>query len=265
MPPPSSPSSKPSGYGEFEFDLPEALLRGLRAKLDNLTAARLTEEAARDIPNEQGVYQLFLDGKLVYIGKTDGDAGLSQRLGRHAQKIKHRKSLDPARVSFKALRVFVFTAVDLESYLIKSYGGVSKVPWSGSGFGSNDPGRERDTTTIKDDHYDARYPIDIDRDTGLVIKAGMTAAEALTLLKATLPYTLRFATKGGKSRSPHPELSDCVIGSASTQSTARGLLSHIVRFLTPGWQATEFPGYLILYKERDRDYPHGRVLATSPG
>jgi hypothetical protein len=113
----SSHSARP-GYGEFEFDLPEALLRGLVAKLDGLSAAPLTLDTVSAIANEQGVYQLFLGGDLVYIGKTDGEAGLCQRLTRRARKVMHRRNLDPATVSFKALRVFVFTAVDLESYLI---------------------------------------------------------------------------------------------------------------------------------------------------
>src|SRR5690242_2982896 len=101
------PSS--SHFREFEFDLPQALLRDLVALLDGLTPVSL--ESGRietQIPEEQGVYQLFLDGNLVYIGKTDAEAGLRARLTRHSRKIRQRQNLDPSRVSFKAVRIFVF-------------------------------------------------------------------------------------------------------------------------------------------------------------
>ena len=38
-------------------------------------------------------------------------------------------------------------------------GGDGKLPWNHSGFGSNDPGQQRDTTTYKQDHFDTQHPI----------------------------------------------------------------------------------------------------------
>src|ERR1041385_6312831 len=133
-----------AGYVDFEFDLPEALLAKLIEIFAGLNSAPLTAESIEPIPEAQGVYQLFLDGKLVYIGKTDAEAGLKKRLIRHSEKILHRTNLDPAKVSFKAVRIYVFTAVDLESQLIKHYNVISAVEWNASGFGANDPGRRRD-------------------------------------------------------------------------------------------------------------------------
>ena len=63
------------GFQEFEFDLPDALLAQLVAVLDAMDAETLTISALRDIPDAQGVYQLFNNGELVYIGKTDAEAG----------------------------------------------------------------------------------------------------------------------------------------------------------------------------------------------
>jgi len=240
------------GYGEFEFDLPEALLRDLVAKLDGLAAAPLAPESVKAIANEQGVYQLFLGGDLVYIGKTDGDAGLNQRLTRHAQKVMHRRNLDPARVSFKALRVFVFTAVDLESYLIRHYGGVRSVPWSGSGFGSNDPGRRRDTSEVKSEHFDALYPVDIDYPFKEKFTVRGSAHDALRTLRRSLPYTFRFGIDADLDKEV------TVVGSSTTRDT----IVTIVRQLPPGWQATALPGYVILYKEAAL-YTHGATIATS--
>ena len=63
-----------AGYIEFEFDLPDALLRRLVTVFDSLVPAPLVDANVRRIPEEQGVYQLFLNKggitSLVYIGKT---------------------------------------------------------------------------------------------------------------------------------------------------------------------------------------------------
>ncbi len=251
------------GYAAYEFDLPAALLEGLLEKLAAMLPARLSWSAASAIPDEQGVYQLFLDETLVYIGKTDSEAGLRRRLARHAGKIEHRKGLDPTRVWFKAMRIFVFTAVDLESALIKRAGGVSKVAWSGSGFGSNDPGRERDTSTVKDDHFDALHPIDIDRPIDLPLTTSAPAASVLTSLKDALPYTFRFQTRSAKSKTAHADLLDTILPAPPPAATARTLITHVVGHLPPGWQATALPGYVILYKERRDDYPRADIIARS--
>lgn len=151
------------GFREFEFDLPEALLSRLIVEFDQMESAPLCSDTVIKLPEEQGVYQLFYEGKLVYIGKTDAEQGLRQRLDRHSWTIQHRNNLDEALVAFRALRVFVFTAIDLESQLLKHYGLKAKVAWNNSGFGSNDPGRERDTTRLKPGGFDESYPVDLDR------------------------------------------------------------------------------------------------------
>src|SRR5262245_21719866 len=110
------------GYMDFEFDLPRALLVRLVQVLDSLPPAALDEEFLNAIPDAQGVYQLFLNGDLVYIGKTDAEAGLRKRLDRHRRKIQHRNGLDPNQMFFKAVRIYVFTAIDLETQLINHYG-----------------------------------------------------------------------------------------------------------------------------------------------
>ena len=116
-----------SGYVEFEFDLPSALLTRLVGVLGEMEAAPLTAQFLREIPEEQGVYQLFLNNQLVYIGKTDSEAGLAKRLARHRLKIQHRVGLIPEQVAFKAVRIYVFTAIDLETQLIRHYGGQAAV------------------------------------------------------------------------------------------------------------------------------------------
>ena len=254
-----------AGYVDFEFDLPGALLARLIDVLDDMQGAALVPDFVSSIPDAQGVYQLFLDEELVYIGKTDAEAGLRKRLERHASKTQHRGQLEPSRVSFKAVRIYVFTAVDLESQLIAHYGGYSAVRWNGSGFGSNDPGRERDTTTYKAGHFDALYPIDIDRELSLPLSEEMKAADVLAALKAELPYVFRYQGASPRSRKPHADLEEANVSLTDIGAvTARGIIEHVVRHLPPGWQATRLPSHIILYKE-DRAYPQGTVIARSNG
>lgn len=244
-------------YAEFEFDLPGALLARLIEVLDGLDTAPLNNANLQGVPEEQGVYQLLLDDHLVYVGKTDAEAGLHKRLTRHARKIMHRVGLDPSRVCFKAVRIFVFTAVDLESDLIHHYGGVRAIDWNGSGFGSNDPGRQRDTTKIDPKNYDARFPIDIDREMAFAIDIGETPASALVRLKDALPYTFRYQRS-------HADFEITKLAALSGPLTPRSAIRHIVEALPQGWQATALPGYIILYKEH-RDYPQAEVIALSQG
>lgn len=247
------------GYAEFEFDLRAALLDKLVMTFDGMEGGELSQAAAIALPDAQGVYQLLLGGHVVYVGKTDADAGLRLRLQRHASKILHRRDLDPREVSFKALRIFVFTPMDLEAEIIKRYGGVSGASWNGSGFGSNDPGRERDTTKLKTDHFDIRYPIDLDRKLDVDLGASISAADALRILNSSVPYLIRWE---GGARRPPDDLSATKVSLGKSETTARSALTAIVAQLPEGWQATELPGYAILYKERE-EYAHGRVIARS--
>lgn len=253
------------GYVNFEFNLPEALLARLIQILDGMEPATLEPAHLTDIPDAQGVYQLFLDDRLVYIGKTDADAGLRNRLNRHHLKIQHRIGLDPARVSFKAVRIYVFTAVDLETQLIAHYGGYKTVLWNGSGFGSNDPGKERDTTTYKSNHFDSIFPIDISRPLDIDFPDSGSAADILALLKSNLPYVFRIENAGPRSRKFHSDLGETIIsGKIGVPHTALRVIEKVVNGLPPGWQAIQLPSHLILYKHDNRKFPQGRVIASSP-
>lgn len=190
------------GFREFEFDLPEALLTSLIKEFDGMESAPLLLDNVHTLPEAQGVYQLLLAGQVVYIGKTDAEAGLRKRLERHAYAVQHRQNLKPEDVSYKAVRVFVFTAIDLETQLIKHYNGRAPVVWNKSGFGSNDPGRNRETTDLKPDGFDARYPLDLEHLVQLSIPPGASATTILAALRQALPYTFRM--EGG--RKTHDDL-----------------------------------------------------------
>jgi hypothetical protein len=248
-----------AGYREFEFDLPGALLIHLVACLDNLDPALLNVGGLARVPEAQGVYQLFLDNLLVYIGKTDAEAGLQKRLYRHSQKVLHRRNLHPEQITFKAVRIFVFTAIDLEAQLIRHYSS-GKTAWNGSGFGANDPGRNRDRSQPGRFHVD--FPIDIDRPLEATFAGVHTAAQIVIRLKEVLPYDFRFALSRN-SRRPHPDLETAEVTISREATTARAVMTELTRQLPPGWQATALAAQLILYPETTDDYPKAMVLARS--
>jgi hypothetical protein len=260
MTPPAEAVPVSQGYREFEFDLPGALLDHLVRALDGMGDAPLSSESILAVPEAQGVYQLFLDGELVYIGKTDAESGLHQRLTRHSHKVQHRRGLDPARVTFKAIRIFVFTAMDLETQLIKHYGGVKGTKWNGSGFGANDPGRKRDHS--EPGEFDLEFPIDIDHELDEDFSGKHTASAIAAKLKNLLPYTFRYETQA-RSRTPHADLLSTEVTVAHGPMTARRLIEELVRQLPPGWQATALSALLILYKEHEGKYPQATILARS--
>lgn len=248
-------------FEDFEFDLPAALLERLVSLFAAMTPGALNEETVQNVPEAQGVYQLFLNDELVYVGKTDAEAGLKKRLLRHARKIRSRRNLAPEDVTFKAVRVYVFTAMDLEDMLIKHYRGRHIPPsWNLSGFGANDPGRNRDGSRLKADHFDILYPIDLELPiTHRFELFSIPVASLLGFMKEELPYTIRYANAGGNSRQPHPDLEAASITLTETTGTVRELLRRAKRALGADWQITALPGYIIVYKE-SATYPHGEVI-----
>jgi hypothetical protein len=247
------------GFFEFELDLPEALLSSLVKIFDAMSGAPLLPANVNEIPEAQGVYQLLLDGEVVYIGKTDAEAGLKNRLRRHAYSIQHRSNLDPENVTFKAVRVFVFTAMDLETQLISHYGSSA---WNFSGFGSNDPGRNRDNTRLKPEGFDASYPIDIDRQVDIEWPENPAAAQIVKSLKAALPYTFRYESRPG-GRKLHPDFEAAQVTLSAGPHTVRTLVEAVIQALPTGWQATALPSRVILYRETT-EYVYGTVIARKP-
>lgn len=251
------------GYVEFEFDLPSALLQSLVSEFAKMDSASLTHEHTMQVPDEQGVYQLLVGGQVVYVGKTDADSGLRGRLSKHAWTIQHRQNLKPQDVQFKCARVFVFTAMDLEKLLIRHYAQTADVWWNFSGFGSNDPGRNRDQTELKAAGFDAVYPIDLDHPVAIQTDGGVSAAQVLDALRRELPFTLRAEGDGTRGRRPHPDLVTSIVPPFTVKpATTREVFDAVLGALPPGWQATALPGRIILYREK-REYSAGVVIGRS--
>ncbi len=63
-------SQQPTRYSRFDFDLPAAMLSQLVAAFDALPIGHFTQEILAKLDPEPGVYQLYLSGKLMYVGKA---------------------------------------------------------------------------------------------------------------------------------------------------------------------------------------------------
>jgi hypothetical protein len=257
-----SPEVSPAGFRSFEFDLPPALLSQLLEVLGGMERGPLSHEhVTAVVPEAQGVYQLFHNDKLVYVGKTDAESGLRRRLQRHAFTILSRHNLDVAQMTFKAVRVLVFSAMDLETALIRHYreNGSPSV-WNGSGFGNNDPGRQRDLTALRADGFDANYPINIDLPIDTSDLTGpRPALDLLAQVSGRLPYTLRHE----KTAAAAELLRATVLAPQAPTTTMRALMTQVVAALPPGWQATKLSGRVILYEEHQDRYPGGEIIARS--
>lgn len=261
----------------LEFDLSTALLRSILASFSDLkwSSLSLANLSALNFNDGQGVYQLgYIDStgvvQLVYIGKTDVQDGLLTRLTRHSRKVCHRLGMDPSDVFFKAIRVYVFTPMDLEQRLIddaKEKDPKKKAPaWNTSGFGSNDPGRERDTSSVKSTHFDALYPIDTKLLVTLpfALNTPVTVHSVLSVLKDRASYVIRFEPAAPRKRTPHPDLMNVNVTFNVAVLAVLDVLLILKAALTAAvvgqaWQITVFPGYVILYKET-KTYTHGTNL-----
>jgi len=257
-----------SGYGEFELDIPTIMRGTLPAYFDKLEAAPLTFEEVSKIPEgAQGAYCLFLNEGLVYVGKTDAEAGFRQRLTRHFYNVQHRKNLNPSSITFKAVRVFVFSTFDLETMLINEYTKVlgSRPAWNTSGFGSNDPGRNREEQAPA--QFDLLYPVDIDRHIDVPSPGEHDILLVMLLLKNHLPYVFRFESDGpgrGAWRQGHAHMRGVKVRIPAVPLTTRIVLQACLDVMGPDWQATVMPNRVILYQENRTYTSQLEVLRGRP-
>ncbi|MFJ2894147.1 GIY-YIG nuclease family protein [Streptomyces sp. NPDC087218] len=240
-------------HAEFKLSITKALGDQLAAALDDLTPAPLTSENIQALRPLPGVYQLYKDDDLVYVGKAD--KSLPQRIEKHFRKISGRRNISLVEMSFTCLYVDEdFGAVAPERLLINKHRGQGEVPWNYNGFGNNDPGKRRDTTEVDAGHFDRQYPIDLEYSfsnpiaSDLFESAEATLAELLAATKAALPYVFRY--EAAKA------FEDIRIQLPTSRLTADEALRMISEHSPSPWQVTALPGYVIMYGKTE-DYPSG--------
>lgn len=151
----------------FRFEVGPAILTQLLEKLRQLDAIPLPAALKAKYP---GFYQLLLDGKPVYIGKTARPIG--DRLAEHSKKISGRIPLE--RITCKFAYVEDPSLVDVaEGTLINFFSVSEGGEWNRSGFGSKVTGYNRGRQSGSE--WEGQFPPDLH----WPIKAG--AAQPITL------------------------------------------------------------------------------------
>ncbi|MGW2227124.1 Eco29kI family restriction endonuclease [Streptomyces formicae] len=255
-------------HAEFKLSITKALGDQLAAALDELAPAPLTMANLQRLSPLPGVYQLYKNDELVYVGKAE--KSLPKRVEKHFRKISGRRNIAIEEMSFTCLYVDEdFGAVAPERLLINKHRGQGEVPWNYNGFGNNDPGKRRDTTVVEAGHFDRLYPINLEYTFPNPVTAAAsgevesTLAELLATTKAALPYVFRY--EGTKA---FDEIRvQLTAGHLSADEALRAISEH-----TPApWQVTALPGYVIMYSKTE-DYPSGtryyragQVIDNTPG
>ncbi|MEU3124391.1 Eco29kI family restriction endonuclease [Streptomyces albidoflavus] len=258
---------------QFRLSITRALGDQLADALDKLTPAPLTQanldaldERARieKLHSRSGVYQLHRgpERDLVYVGKADKP--LSSRLGNHLRKISGRRNISIEEMTFKCLYVAEdFSAVAPEKLLIKKYKESGHIPWNANGFGNKDPGRNRDRTVLKANHFDMLFPIDLNRTVEGLTPGEQSLFELLQQIKQGLPYNFRYKESA--------QFKKIAVSVPEYEMTADAVFQVVSEALPDSWQISALMGYAIMYDDRDMDYAGAwryyrgdQVLAAQP-
>jgi hypothetical protein len=241
-------SSRPP-FAKFDFDLAGAVIGQLVEAFGKLGVGALAPAVLNDVDAGNGIYQLHYDEQLVYIGSAKR---VRARLLQHHEKLSGRKNIDLSNAGFKCLFVDrAWVQVTHERQLLEHH---ADCRWNQSGFGNHDYGRDRDTT--RPNWFDLTYPINELWECRTVTEGAWEARKLLLAIKDELPYTFRFETDSPKRwRDGSTSYNGRTISVSRPGMPAKELLQEIVTQFPPGWQATLFPGHMILYEE-NRRYPH---------
>jgi hypothetical protein len=249
---PPSQSELPINFtGAFSLSITQALGEQLLVALGKLTKAPLTEENLSTVDRRGGIYQLFLDAESVYIGKSKDR--LNSRVANHYRKLAGRTPGLLDRMKFKVMYVNEdLDALAPEKMLIRTLKQSGDAPWNQNGFGNKDPGRQRDTSLVKEAHFDRLFPVNLNLPITVVYPKPLdTLLDAMTAIKLALPYNLRFASPKDPA---HRELKTVDVSAepimGQTKTTLEWL-QWLATKLPAGWMITVFPGYIIIYKENN--------------
>lgn len=239
----------PVNAAEFKLSITRALTDQLKEALGRLKPEPLTLDTLKALEERSGVYQLFHDEELVYVGKAAET--LPGRLAQHHRKISGRAGIAIEDMSFTCLYVDEdMDAVSPEKQLIKRFRSDGAIHWNGNGFGNKDPGGNRDDSAVKRTHFDALYPIDLAWSCS--ISGTMTVKQCVRKLKGELPYTFRYQCQPPKSRAPHPDFADHTVTVPEAGLPAREIFRLIEAALPNEWLLKVLPGYAILYKKQPK-------------
>ncbi|WP_330174217.1 GIY-YIG nuclease family protein [Streptomyces sp. NBC_01498] len=252
------------GYSDqFRLSITEALSTQLYAALKKLEPAPLTAEnlgalapqaEKLGLPNMSGVYQIFRqesgnERQLAYVGKADEP--LPDRLGNHLYKLSGREGISIDEMSFKCLFVEEdLSSVSPEKMLIKKHLKEGKIVWNNRGFGNNDPGRNRDKTVIKRNHFDLEFPIDLSRHVEGLKPGVQSLHDVLVTIKRGIPFLFRFKQAAA--------FRERMVNVPEGEINVDQALRFVARHLTGRWQICSLLGWVIMYDDSPTSYPSAR-------
>ncbi|TDC69853.1 GIY-YIG nuclease family protein [Actinomadura sp. GC306] len=246
---------------QFRLSITEALSTQLYAALDRLEPAPLTQEnldalpaqaQKLGLPSMSGVYQLFRqepgkERELTYVGKADQP--LPKRLGDHLFKLSGRVGISLEEMSFRCLFVEEdLSAVSPEKMLIKRHLRTGRIVWNNRGFGINDPGRERDTTRNRENHFDLEFPIDLDLRVAGLTPGPQSLQGVLQAIKDGLPFNFRFQQRVAELRTKTVVVPD-------EEMTADQAFRFVSQHMPEEWQISALVGWAIMYRDNQKTYP----------
>lgn len=239
--------------GDFRLSISRAMTDQLHDALHELDPAPLGCHELELLEPRQGVYQLYLGEDLVYVGSAA--QSLPARLSQHFWKLAGRQNIAVDEVRFTCLYVDEdLTVLAPEDRLIKLFQDEGSCAWNGMGFGLHDPGRNRDTTELRDDHFDRRYPVRLDWSCEGIKSGSYTVTKLARALKGELPYLFRYAN----TSADRAVYGSTTVNVPEDAMAADDLLAVLAAAL-PTYQVTALSGYVIMYREQ-RAYPQGRVI-----
>lgn len=232
-------------HRDFTLSITKALGDQLADALDGLDRAPLREDSIGELKEKAGVYQLYLNGEFVYVGKAD--KSLPSRLRNHLRKISGRRNISLDEMTFSCLYVAEdFSALAPEQLLISHHKGMGNIPWNNNGFGNKDPGRQRDSTVLKQNHFDVMFPIDLDRCVDGLAPGEIRIHDLLEKVKAGLPYNFRFGKSAQYTRQS--------VQVSAVRMTADEVFRLISAEIPDSWQITALMGYVIMYDDSPTTY-----------
>ena len=254
------PVDQPKPYGRFDFDLAAAVTEQLIAAFGVLSVGQLIPSIISQIDPDQGVYQLFVGTRLMYAGKAEEP--LPKRLEEHRWNLSGRQNIDMDELGFKALLIHRNWAPSVhEDILIRHFRNQGACEWNLTGIGNHDPGRNREDTVTPEEHFDPMYPIKEDFVPEGIQARDWNALELLINIKRSLPFIFRYEATHYLKGSP--KYNNITVTVPRQGMNVRESLELIVATFPYGWQATFFPGRVILYEET-RAYVHATQVIRRP-
>lgn len=237
-------------HADFRLSITQALGDQLLASLMRLEPAPLQEASLLGLRELPGVYQLYLDDELVYVGKAD--RSLPARLRQHKRKVSGRANISLENMTFCCLYVAEdFSALAPEKLLINRYAQRGEAPWNRNGFGGKDPGRRRDHTVIKENHFDNVFPADLDRIVDDIPQGEVLFSSLLSKVKKELPFNFRYQQLPSS-------LANHLLTIHDPQLSADGAFRLIASQLPVTWQVVALSGYVVMYPDMPTLYASAR-------